>query len=107
MSDIIKRVNCIYILVRHYEVHVFTGDHWAAGTDANMFITMNGTRGDSGRRLLYKCLNNRVKFKRGQVGYSFFYCNIQVSPVTMRRLGSTNLIRDIRGTRTNEFRKNL
>ena len=30
---------------------------------------------------------------------------IQVSPVTTRRLGSTNLIRDIRGTRTNEFRK--
>ena len=55
---------------------MFTGDHWAAGTDANMFITMNGTRGDSGRRLLYKCLNNRVKFKRGQVCYSLFYCNI-------------------------------
>ena len=72
MSDIIKCVNCIHILVRHYEVHVFTGDHWAAGTDANMFITMNGTRGDSGRRLLYKCLNNRVKFKRGQVCYSLF-----------------------------------
>ena len=30
---------------------------------------------------------------------------VQVSPVTTRRLGSTNLIRDIRGTRTNEFRK--
>ena len=30
---------------------------------------------------------------------------LQVSPVTTRRLGSTNLIRDIRGTRTNEFRK--
>ena len=30
---------------------------------------------------------------------------VQVSPVTVRRLGSTNLIRDIRGTRINEFRK--
>ena len=33
--------------------------------------------------------------------------NVQVSPVTMRRLGSTNLIRDIRETRTNEFRKKI
>ena len=32
---------------------------------------------------------------------------VQVSPVTMRRLGSTNLIRDICGTRTNEFRKKI
>ena len=30
---------------------------------------------------------------------------IQVSPVITRRLGSTNRIRDIRGTRTNEIRK--
>ena len=30
---------------------------------------------------------------------------ILVSPVTTRRLRSTNLIRDIRGTRTNKFRK--
>ena len=29
---------------------------------------------------------------------------LQVSPVTMRRLGSTYLARDIRGTRTNKFR---
>ena len=29
---------------------------------------------------------------------------LQVSPVTMRRLGSANLTHDIRGTRTNEFR---
>ena len=33
------------------------------------------------------------------------FCLLQVSPVTTRRLGSTNLIRDIRGTRTNEFRR--
>ena len=33
------------------------------------------------------------------------FLKLQVSPVTTRRLGSTNLIRDIRGTRTNEFRK--
>ena len=55
------------IAVYHYQVQVYTGDHWAAGTDANMYITINGTRGDSGKRLLYKCLNNRVKFQRGQV----------------------------------------
>ena len=33
--------------------------------------------------------------------------NVQVSPVITRRLGSTNRIRDIRGTRTNEFRKKI
>ena len=32
-------------------------------------------------------------------------CQVQVSPVITRRLGSTNRIRDIRGTRTNEYRK--
>ena len=30
--------------------------------------------------------------------------SIQVSPVTMHQLGSTNLFHDIRGMRTSEFR---
>ncbi|KAL3869892.1 hypothetical protein ACJMK2_042519 [Sinanodonta woodiana] len=53
--------------VCHYLVQVYTGDHWGAGTDANMYITLHGMHGDSGRRLLYRSATNTVKFQRGQV----------------------------------------
>ncbi|KAK3579121.1 hypothetical protein CHS0354_022141 [Potamilus streckersoni] len=53
--------------VCHYLVQVYTGDHWGAGTDANMYITLHGIHGDSGRRLLYRSATNTVKFQRGQV----------------------------------------
>ena len=59
-----------------YQVEIVTGDHWAASTDANMYITLYGSRGDSGRRLLHNCTNNRVKFQRGQVVILFYYCTI-------------------------------
>ncbi|XP_070194990.1 lipoxygenase homology domain-containing protein 1-like isoform X2 [Littorina saxatilis] len=39
--------------VCQYEVTTFTGDHWAAGTDATAHITLFGTNGDSGKRILY------------------------------------------------------
>ncbi|KAL4236114.1 hypothetical protein ACF0H5_004500 [Mactra antiquata] len=54
-------------LLKVYQVQIYTGDHWGAATDANMYITILGTRGDGGKRLLHKCNNNRVKFRRGQV----------------------------------------
>ena len=53
--------------VQVYQVQVYTGDHWGAATDANMYITIYGSKGDGGKRLLHKCVNNRVKFRRGQV----------------------------------------
>ena len=53
----------------------------------------------SGNQTLPKFTGETLNF------FKFSGKNIQVSPVTTRRLGSTNLIRDIRGTRTNEFRK--
>uniref|UniRef100_A0A672IB87 Lipoxygenase homology domains 1a n=1 Tax=Salarias fasciatus TaxID=181472 RepID=A0A672IB87_SALFA len=48
-----------------YEVHVFTGTMWGAGTDANVFINIYGEIGDTGERRLRKS-NNLNKFEKGQ-----------------------------------------
>lgn len=49
-----------------YEVYVFTGTMWGAGTDANVYINIYGERGDTGERKLRKS-NHFNKFERGQV----------------------------------------
>jgi len=49
-----------------YEVKVFTGTKRGSGTDANVFMTIYGSLGDSGERELNKS-NNRNKFEDGQV----------------------------------------
>ncbi|XP_056146384.1 lipoxygenase homology domain-containing protein 1 [Lampris incognitus] len=51
--------------VNSYEVHVFTGTMWGAGTDANVFINIYGEIGDTGERWLRKS-NNLNKFEKGQ-----------------------------------------
>ncbi|XP_056875603.1 lipoxygenase homology domain-containing protein 1 [Takifugu flavidus] len=51
--------------VNSYEVHVFTGTMWGAGTDANVYITVYGEIGDTGERRLRKS-NNLNKFEKGQ-----------------------------------------
>ncbi|XP_071008463.1 lipoxygenase homology domain-containing protein 1 [Oncorhynchus clarkii lewisi] len=48
-----------------YEVHVFTGPMWGAGTDANVYINIYGEIGDTGERKLRKS-NNLNKFEKGQ-----------------------------------------
>ncbi|XP_040192273.1 lipoxygenase homology domain-containing protein 1 [Rana temporaria] len=48
-----------------YEVHVFTGTVWGAGTDANVFITIYGEIGDTGERQLRKS-NHLNKFEKAQ-----------------------------------------
>uniref|UniRef100_A0A8C9YR90 Lipoxygenase homology PLAT domains 1 n=1 Tax=Sander lucioperca TaxID=283035 RepID=A0A8C9YR90_SANLU len=48
-----------------YEVHVFTGTMWGAGTDANVYINIYGEIGDTGERRLRKA-NNLNKFEKGQ-----------------------------------------
>ncbi|XP_078677295.1 uncharacterized protein LOC144913960 isoform X2 [Branchiostoma floridae x Branchiostoma belcheri] len=53
--------------VLQYYVSVYTGDHWGAHTDANVFITLYGERGDSGRRRLFHSTTNAVKFGKNQV----------------------------------------
>ncbi|XP_051267644.1 lipoxygenase homology domain-containing protein 1 [Dicentrarchus labrax] len=51
--------------VNSYEVHVFTGTMWGAGTDANVYIDIYGEIGDTGERRLRKS-NNLNKFEKGQ-----------------------------------------
>ncbi|XP_062867638.1 lipoxygenase homology domain-containing protein 1-like [Trichomycterus rosablanca] len=48
-----------------YEIHVFTGTMWGAGTDANVYINIYGEMGDTGERKLRKS-NHFNKFERGQ-----------------------------------------
>ncbi|KAM4708199.1 lipoxygenase homology domain-containing protein 1 [Discoglossus pictus] len=48
-----------------YELHVFTGTVWGAGTDANVYATLYGEIGDTGERQLKKS-NHLNKFEKGQ-----------------------------------------
>uniref|UniRef100_M3ZSE1 Lipoxygenase homology PLAT domains 1 n=1 Tax=Xiphophorus maculatus TaxID=8083 RepID=M3ZSE1_XIPMA len=51
--------------VNSYEVYVYTGTMWGAGTDAKVYITIYGESGDTGERWLRK--SNRLnKFEKGQ-----------------------------------------
>nr|XP_057920226.1 lipoxygenase homology domain-containing protein 1 isoform X2 [Doryrhamphus excisus] len=52
--------------VNSYDVHVFTGTMWGAGTDAKVYINIYGENGDTGERLFRKS-NNLNKFEKGQV----------------------------------------
>ncbi|XP_052774352.1 lipoxygenase homology domain-containing protein 1-like isoform X2 [Mya arenaria] len=74
-----------------YEVQVVVGDHWAASTDANMYITLHGSHGDSGKRLLHKSVSNRVKFQRGQLDTFVF------EVVDLETLEQLSLCHDGRG----------
>ena len=53
-----------------YEVTVYTGDKRGAGTNANVFINMFGTRGDTGDRPLKKSKSNFDKFEKKSVSVS-------------------------------------
>lgn len=57
----------VYFPVKTYVVDVYTGDVRGAGTDANVFLTIFGDKGDSGERKLYKSETHSNKFERGQV----------------------------------------
>lgn len=49
-----------------YTVHVFTGDEFGAGTDANIFINLYGEKGDTGERQLKDSSTHTNKFERNQ-----------------------------------------
>ncbi|CAK8676643.1 unnamed protein product [Clavelina lepadiformis] len=51
---------------QQYSVHIFTGDVFNAGTDANVFVTIFGENGDTGERKLLKSETNSDKFERGR-----------------------------------------
>ena len=52
--------------MKHYKVHVFTGDKWRGGTDANVYLCIYGEKGDTGKRQLKQSSTNRNKFERNQ-----------------------------------------
>ena len=58
---------CVYTVLK-YEVSVITGNLWNAGTDANIYLTVYGDRGDSGVRQLYSPAKDQI-FNKGQVGH--------------------------------------
>lgn len=48
-----------------YRVTVKTGDKWGAGTDANVFVNVFGSDGDTGELHLQDSLTNKVnKFEK-------------------------------------------
>ncbi|XP_064626993.1 lipoxygenase homology domain-containing protein 1-like isoform X2 [Lineus longissimus] len=51
---------------RKYQAKVITGDVYNAGTDANVYVTIYGERGDTGVRQLLKSLNSTKPFMKGQ-----------------------------------------
>ena len=48
-------------------MNVYTGDVSGAGTDANVFCTIFGDKGDSGERKLHKSETYKDKFERAHV----------------------------------------
>lgn len=60
--------SCSVLPVVKYEVTVFVGDRWAASTDADVHVTLFGSKGDSGKRRLYHSVSNHERmFQRKQV----------------------------------------
>lgn len=51
-----------------YRVTVGTGMISGSGTDASIFLSLIGNRGDTGERWLANCKNNVNKFEKGNVG---------------------------------------
>ena len=55
------------VTAKKYTVNVYTGDVSGAGTDANVFCTIFGDKGDSGERKLHKSETYSDKFERAHV----------------------------------------
>lgn len=67
MVEKVKKVVLIeYISVLRYEVQVITGNLWNSGTEANVYMTLYGDRGDTGVRQLYPGKRTSV-FEKGNV----------------------------------------
>lgn len=52
-----------------YEIHIHTGEVSDAEIDANVYMNLFGTNGDSGKRKLHKSKFESAKFQRGNVRY--------------------------------------
>lgn len=62
----------LLLSVTVYEVHVTTGDLWNAGTEADVYISVYGERGDTGSRQLLRSQKSK-KFLKGQVSERVFF----------------------------------
>ena len=60
-------INIFPFTAKTYNVSVFTGDVSGGGTDANVFLTIFGDKGDTGERKLAKSETHTDKFERGNV----------------------------------------
>ena len=58
------------VAVVKYAVKVHTGKKTGAGTDADVFLNIFGSQGDTGERFLTNSSTNRNKFEKGNV------CNV-------------------------------
>ena len=56
-----------YFAVKFYDVFVYNGNRWAGGTEANVFLTIFGTAGDTGSRKLNKVINDSRKMVKNEV----------------------------------------
>ncbi|XP_029211921.2 uncharacterized protein LOC114975839 isoform X2 [Acropora millepora] len=70
-----------------YQVHIYTGDKWGAGTDANVLITIFGENGDSGEK---KLDNNRNNFESGQKDSFSVSCGAYLGRLSKIRIGHDN-----------------
>lgn len=59
---------------KQYVINVHTGDVSGAGTDANVFLTIFGDKGDSGERKLHKSDTYSDKFERNHVSTFSMKC---------------------------------
>lgn len=65
------------------KISVVTGDKFGCGTDANIFLTLIGDRGDSGERKLVNSETHKDKFERGNVSEA---CHQAVEQLEFRHL---------------------
>jgi len=70
--------------VHTYEVEVTTGDVRGAGTNADVFLTAFGSKGDSGK-VVFK--GSGSKFERGQLTKDRFEC-ADLGYITKIRIGN-------------------
>lgn len=71
-NNVCNMKGCHLLLsVTVYEVHVTTGDLWNAGTEADVYISIYGEKGDTGSRQLLRSQKPK-KFVKGQVSTRAF-----------------------------------
>ena len=57
----------LFFLVKQYVVEVYTGNKFGCGTNANVFCTVYGDKGDTGERQLSHSETHMDKFEKGQM----------------------------------------